>query len=96
MTERKNWARVTCDGLARGTNSQPGARGLAESSPSGGGLNGWTKSSFSSIGDCVEWRIEDTGVQVRDSKDPSGPVLTFTHSEWTAFRRGMQAGEGAL
>lgn len=26
-----------------------------------------------------------TGVALRDSKDPSGPILVFTPGEWTAF-----------
>jgi hypothetical protein len=56
----------------------------------------WVKSSFSAAGDCVEWYIDDRCVKVRDSKYPAGPTLVFTHSEWDAFRRGMQAGEGAL
>lgn len=56
----------------------------------------WIKSSLSGVGDCVEWRIGDKGVSVRDSKDPAGPVLEFTCSEWDAFRRGILAGEGAL
>jgi len=30
---------------------------------------------------------------VRDSKNPDGPVLTFTQTEWIAFKAGMVAGE---
>ncbi|WP_084505236.1 DUF397 domain-containing protein [Nocardia harenae] len=30
---------------------------------------------------------------VRDSKNPAGPVLDFTPSEWTAFVAGVRAGE---
>jgi Domain of unknown function (DUF397) len=58
--------------------------------------NAWVKSSFSGMGDCVEWRIEENRVRVRDSKDPGGPELVFTHSEWVAFRRGLEAGESAI
>jgi hypothetical protein len=32
-------------------------------------------------------------VQVRDSKDQNGPVLSFTPFEWTAFVNGAQHGE---
>lgn len=32
-------------------------------------------------------------VAVRDSKDPAGPVLTFTPAEWTAFIAGAKDGE---
>jgi Domain of unknown function (DUF397) len=30
---------------------------------------------------------------VRDSKNPSGPVLTFDRQEWVAFLSGAAAGE---
>jgi hypothetical protein len=30
---------------------------------------------------------------MRDSKDPDGPVLTFTPAEWEAFTLGVQDGE---
>jgi Domain of unknown function (DUF397) len=32
-------------------------------------------------------------VQVRDSKDPSGAVLTFNRREWDAFLLGVRNGE---
>lgn len=48
----------------------------------------WRKSSRSNGagGDCVEVADLDGGYRaVRDSKDPSGPMLIFTASEWSAF-----------
>jgi Domain of unknown function (DUF397) len=36
---------------------------------------------------------EDSTVSVRDGKDPSGPVLTFTVGRWKAFIAGCRAGE---
>lgn len=42
---------------------------------------------------CVEVGTCDCGVQVRDSKDPEGTVLTFTTDEWTAFLAGAKDGE---
>jgi hypothetical protein len=42
---------------------------------------------------CVEVAFVPTGVAVRDSKDPSGPALTFTHGEWNAFAGGVKDGE---
>jgi hypothetical protein len=30
---------------------------------------------------------------VRDSKDPTGPALTFTAAEWSAFTAGIRADE---
>jgi len=54
----------------------------------------WIKSTYSlSNGDCVEVQREDSTVSVRDSKDPSGPVLTFTPDQWKAFTAGCRAGE---
>jgi hypothetical protein len=53
----------------------------------------WFKSSLSASGQCVEVRRRDLEVQVRDSKDPSGPVLTFTPAEWAAFTGGVRLGE---
>ncbi|MET8042104.1 DUF397 domain-containing protein [Micromonospora sp. NPDC005215] len=53
-------------------------------------LNGarWRKSSRSSGngGNCVEVADNLPGVVgVRDSKDPSGPALTFAPTAWRAF-----------
>ncbi|HEY0641711.1 MAG TPA: DUF397 domain-containing protein [Pseudonocardiaceae bacterium] len=57
----------------------------------------WTRSSLSLNGDCVEWSASaDGSVLVRDSKDPDGPVLRFTRSEWAAFVGGAKLGEADL
>ena len=55
----------------------------------------WQKSSYSQgNGNCVEVAFLDDGaVAVRDSKDRSGPSLTFTEAEWAAFGAGMSGGE---
>ena len=54
----------------------------------------WTKASRSNNqGNCVEVRWLDGKVQVRDSKDPNGPVLTFTATEWEAFVGRVTEGE---
>jgi hypothetical protein len=62
--------------------------------PSSSGLS-WIKSSLSfSNSNCVEVAsLPDGGVGVRDSKDPSGPVLRFTPGEWHAFLGGARNGE---
>ena len=54
----------------------------------------WRKPARSAHnGNCVEARIVNGEVQVRDSKDRGGPVLAFTPGEWAAFlassRQGM-------
>ncbi|WP_407560683.1 DUF397 domain-containing protein [Streptomyces sp. 184] len=47
----------------------------------------WHKSSYSSSGDgdCVEVAACPEAVHVRDSKDKTGPHLTFTPDAWAAF-----------
>lgn len=51
-------------------------------------LTGWRKSSYSApdAGSCLE--VIDghpTRVPVRDSKDPHGPAVLFSHSSWASF-----------
>ncbi|KOV11452.1 hypothetical protein ADK60_35410 [Streptomyces sp. XY431] len=55
----------------------------------------WRKSSYSDNGgECVEVAPDVPGlVPVRDSKDPSGPVLPFPADAWNAFVAAVQAGE---
>ncbi|UGT70533.1 DUF397 domain-containing protein [Nocardia gipuzkoensis] len=55
----------------------------------------WFKSSHSGgHGDCVEVAFLRGGkIGVRDSKDPTGPALVFTPSEWDAFAAGVAHGE---
>ncbi len=47
----------------------------------------WFKSSYSDSqgGSCVEMANLPGLVGVRDSKDKTGPVLTFTPQQWSAF-----------
>ncbi|WP_433375648.1 DUF397 domain-containing protein [Actinoplanes sp. CA-142083] len=55
---------------------------------------GWRKSTRSgSNGQCVEARRWGDTVQVRDSKNRSGPVLSFTLAEWAAFTTGVKGDE---
>lgn len=57
----------------------------------------WFKSSFSSqCNNCVEVFIDGDTVQVRNSRDTSGPVLVFDRGEWTAFELGVFHGEFAM
>jgi hypothetical protein len=55
----------------------------------------WRKSSRSGpwTDNCVEVTFVDGAIVVRDSKDPAGPVLVFTASEWDAFVDGAKDGE---
>jgi Domain of unknown function (DUF397) len=55
----------------------------------------WRKSSRSNEGSdqtaCVEVAGLADRVAMRDSKDPAGPVLAFTRTEWRAFLGGVRA-----
>ncbi len=53
----------------------------------------WKRSKSCADTACVEFHYIQGGVAVRDSKDPEGPVLTFTKDEWRAFIEGAVAGE---
>lgn len=55
----------------------------------------WVKSSYSgNNGNCVEVAVLPGGGRaLRDSKDPSGPMLTFSADEFTAFITGAVDGE---
>ncbi|BAL86092.1 hypothetical protein AMIS_8720 [Actinoplanes missouriensis 431] len=54
----------------------------------------WRKSSRSgAAGHCVEVAEVPAAVLVRDSKDVTGPVLTFGAGDWTGFIAGVRAGE---
>jgi len=58
----------------------------------------WAKSSYSDPngGNCVEAQQPGTStVQVRDSKDPAGPVLSFSSDCWHAFTAAVRVGAGA-
>lgn len=46
----------------------------------------WTKSTYSAEqGECIEVAASATTIHVRDSKDITLSVLTFSAAAWTAF-----------
>jgi hypothetical protein len=53
----------------------------------------WRTSSRSGGTACVEARFGQEVVQVRDSKDRRGPMLTFRRDEWLAFLEGVRLDE---
>ncbi|MBB5938217.1 DUF397 domain-containing protein [Streptomyces zagrosensis] len=61
-------------------------------------MHRWVKSSYSGglENACVEWcptHAHERGtVPVRDSKNPSGPALTFEPAAWNAFITSIKAG----
>lgn len=53
----------------------------------------WRKARRSvANGACVEVAPVTGGVAVRDSKDPSGPVLAWRSDEWRAFASDVRQG----
>jgi hypothetical protein len=44
-------------------------------------------------GNCVEISRRDAGIAIRDSKNPTGPVLWYTIAEFDAFIDGAKSGE---
>jgi len=55
--------------------------------------SGWRRSSRSQFNSCVEVSFLGDRVPVRNSRDPDGPVVVFTASEWDAFVAGVKLGE---
>ena len=54
----------------------------------------WRKSTRSgAAGHCVEVANAPATVLVRDSKDVTGPVLSFRGHDWAGFIAGVRAGE---
>jgi hypothetical protein len=55
----------------------------------------WKKSSFSGGSDdnCLEARLVEGGAEVRNSKNPDGPAITYTTGEWAAFVAGVKDGQ---
>ena len=45
----------------------------------------WRTSSRCTGGDCVQVAFTDTGVALRDSKNPERAILHYSHEEWRAF-----------
>ena len=59
----------------------------------------WRKSSRSNdptIAACVEIAATEGGRAVRDSKNPSGPQLTFSVAEWSTFVEAIKSHEFEL
>jgi hypothetical protein len=54
----------------------------------------WRKSSHSGEVSCVETAALAGQAAVRDSKDPYGPVLTFSPAAWITFLTDLKTGGG--
>ncbi|MFC4535974.1 DUF397 domain-containing protein [Sphaerisporangium dianthi] len=53
----------------------------------------WRSASQCNAEHCVEVALTGGQIAVRDSKNPDGPVLLYTPSEWQAFLEGARNGE---
>jgi hypothetical protein len=54
----------------------------------------WLKARSSTAnGHCVEIASASGNIAIRDSKDPDGPILVYTTSEFRAFLDGARNGE---
>ena len=54
----------------------------------------WLKARSSGAnGQCVEIASAVGNIAIRDSKDPDGPILVYTRSEFEAFLEGARNGE---
>lgn len=56
----------------------------------------WRKSTHSTAtgNNCLEvGRIARDMVALRDSKNPQGPILTFSDSAWREFLNGIKSGD---
>jgi hypothetical protein len=53
----------------------------------------WRKSVASVTSNCAEVAFVGDSVLLRHSRNPSGPVLSFSRAEWAAFVAGMRSGE---
>jgi hypothetical protein len=53
----------------------------------------WLKAQASGAGGCVEIASTIDNIAIRDSKDPDGPILVYTPTEFSAFLEGVRNGE---
>ena len=53
----------------------------------------WSQSSHCDSGSCVETAQLPGGMRLRDSKNPNGLELSFTHDSWMSFINGVKDGQ---
>ncbi|MEU2061487.1 DUF397 domain-containing protein [Streptomyces sp. NPDC013455] len=51
----------------------------------------WRRSSYSSSegGNCLEMAAHPAAIHIRDSKNPTGPVLSLSPATWSEFLDGV-------
>lgn len=53
----------------------------------------WRTATKSGGGNCIKVMRRDNVIMIADSKNPAGPVLSYTLQEWDAFLDGAKRGE---
>lgn len=53
----------------------------------------WRTAVKSASSNCVQVARRDANIMIADSKQPDGPVLSYTLEEWDAFLDGAKKGE---
>ena len=53
----------------------------------------WQVARFCNGGACVQVAPDGSNVLIGDSKNPSGPVLTYSRDEWQTFVEGIRQGD---
>lgn len=66
---------------------------MAHSDPPAPGELAWRVAQRCDGGACVRVASASEMIAMGDSKNPAGPVLSFTRSEWEAFVTGVKRGE---
>ncbi len=56
-------------------------------------IDSWRRSSRCESNGCVEVKLADTEVLIRDSKDSKSPILSFPRASWQEFVAGIRAGD---
>lgn len=90
-------------GIAAAASTIAAGVAIASANPTGGAAvshdavvrtDVWFKATASTdVSSCVEVKITDDAVLVRDTKDNgTGPILTFTRKEWTGFLARIRSG----
>jgi uncharacterized protein DUF397 len=71
----------------------PNANGMTLTEPERAALS-WVKARASTYnGQCVEIASAPGKIAIRDSKNPTGPILVYTPAEFKAFLSSVRNGE---
>ena len=66
---------------------------MSASTPPSLGSLAWRVAKNCDAGSCVKVARSSELVLIGDTKNPDGPVLSYTRAEWTAFAEGIRQGD---